>query len=120
MPKTFMATIIADRRPDPLRDTEHGAALRLRARSPVLGTDRPPLDIHRLSFGAADQGLARPEPVLRRMELEAEAERMSALARRAWRPDATVPVARRQPTGPHRWDLVLAWRAPPRRASSRL
>jgi hypothetical protein len=40
--------------------------------------------------------------------LEAEAERMSALARRAFRPDATVPVARRPPAGPHRWDVVLA------------
>ena len=42
--------------------------------------------------------------------LEAEAERMSALARRAFRPDATVPVPRRPPAGPHRWDLVLACR----------
>jgi Domain of unknown function (DUF4157) len=42
--------------------------------------------------------------------LEAEAERMSALARRAFKPDATVPVPRRPPAGPHRWDLVLACR----------
>lgn len=42
--------------------------------------------------------------------LEAEAERMSALARRAYRPDATVPSVRRLPAGPHRWDLVLACR----------
>jgi hypothetical protein len=146
------------------------------------------IDIHRLSFGAADQGQALPDTVRQRMELlfgvsfadvrvhlgpepaslgarafahgsdiyiepaaydpdspegwallghelahvrqlrqgwtlapegvgvrllvdpvlEAEAERMSALARRAFRPDATVPVARRPPAGPHRWDVVLA------------
>ncbi|MBL8331634.1 MAG: DUF4157 domain-containing protein [Rubrivivax sp.] len=145
------------------------------------------IDIHRLSFGAADQGLPLPPHVLRRMELlfgtsfesvrvhigpepaslgtrafvhgsdiyidaraydpetadgwetlghelahvrqtrrgwklapegvglrllqdptlEAEAARMAALARRAWRPEATVPLARRPPTGPHRWDLLL-------------
>jgi hypothetical protein len=148
------------------------------------------IDIHRLSFGATDQGLPLPEGVRRRMELlfgtsfadvrvhlgpepaslgakafahgsdiyierdlydpdspdcwallghelahvrqsrrgwqlapegvgvrllvdpqlEAEAERMSALARRAYNPEATVPVVRRAPPGPHRWDLVLACR----------
>ncbi len=148
------------------------------------------INIHRLSFGAADQGLPLPENVLRRMELlfgtsfadvrvhlgpepaslgakafahgsdiymdrdlydpasaegwallghelahvrqsrrgwmlapegvgirllvdpslEAEADRMSALARRAYRPDATVPVSRRPPAGAHRWDLLLACR----------
>ena len=150
------------------------------------------IDIHRLSFGAADQGLPLPEPVLRRMELlfgtsfadvrvhlgpepaslgarafahgsdiymdrdlydphsadgwallghelahvrqtrrgwtlapeglgvrllvdpvlEAEADRMAALARRAFKPEATVPVVRRPPAGPHRWDVLLAWRGP--------
>lgn len=44
--------------------------------------------------------------------LEAEADRMSALARRAFKPDATVPVARRPPPGAHRWDLLLACRRP--------
>ncbi|MFO1327432.1 MAG: DUF4157 domain-containing protein [Rubrivivax sp.] len=40
--------------------------------------------------------------------LEAEAERMAALARRAFRPETTVPVTRLVPPGPHRWDLLLA------------
>ena len=145
------------------------------------------INIHRLSFGAADQGQVLPEGILRRMEmlfatsfadvrvhlgpepaslgtkafvhgsdiyigadaydpespegwallghelahvrqsrrgwalapegvglrllvdpaLEAEAERMSALARRAYRPEATVPLVRRAPAGAHRWDLLL-------------
>ena len=146
------------------------------------------LDIHRLSFGAADQGLPLPECMLRRMEqlfstsfadvrvhlgpepaslgahafvhgsdiyierelfdphsadgwglighelahvkqsrrgwllapeglgvrllvdpaLEAEADRMGALARRAFKPDATLPMARRPAPTPPRWDLLLA------------
>lgn len=145
------------------------------------------IDIHRLSFGAADQGQALPVPLRQRMELlfgtsfadvrvhlgdephalgahafthgsdiyidpdqydpesaegwallghelahvrqslrgwtlapegvgvrllvdpllEAEAERMGALARRAFRPEATVPVSRLSPSGPRRWDVVL-------------
>ncbi|MBK7263463.1 MAG: DUF4157 domain-containing protein [Rubrivivax sp.] len=40
--------------------------------------------------------------------LEAEAERMAALARRAFKPEATLPLMRRPPPGPHRWDVVLA------------
>lgn len=40
--------------------------------------------------------------------LEAEAHRMSALARRAFRTDTTVPVSRLVPPGPHRWDVLLA------------
>jgi hypothetical protein len=43
-------------------------------------------------------------------DLEAEADRMAALARRSFRPDATVPITRRPPPGPHRWDLLLACR----------
>lgn len=39
--------------------------------------------------------------------LEAEAARMSALARRAFGPETTLPVSRPTAAGPHRWDLLL-------------
>lgn len=40
--------------------------------------------------------------------LQSEADRMAALARRAFRPETTVPVLRQSAPGPVRWDLVLA------------
>ena len=40
--------------------------------------------------------------------LEAEADRMGALACRSFRPGATLPPARRAPPAPPRWDLLLA------------
>lgn len=39
--------------------------------------------------------------------LEAEAERMGALARRAFSPEATLPVTRLPSAGPLRWDVLL-------------
>lgn len=40
--------------------------------------------------------------------LEAEADRMAELARRAFAPETTLPVPQRRPAAPPRWDLVLA------------
>ncbi len=40
--------------------------------------------------------------------LQAEADRMAALACRSYRPGATLPPARRAPPAPPRWDLLLA------------
>jgi len=40
--------------------------------------------------------------------LEAEADRMAALARRAYAVEATLPLPTRRVRGPHRWDVVQA------------